>query len=279
VNKHFKTAGIIFLKFLLLLAIWIISIVIVDSYSNPIEQLGKPSSVLLFELIPFLGILIGHLLLIHFLEKSNLSFIRLGQSQFVQQLLVGFFWGMFWLILAVVPIYVLGKGQLSTTFTLTAAHLTVYFLILLLNAAMQEMLVHGYLFALLQKNYSKPIALVVSSIFFLLLHPGAIASGIVAAFNVFGAGLIFGLIIIRFNSLLAAIIGHTIWNYFGAVWLGLIPLSNYPTMKLMTVTGSPLIIGDKNGMETSITVTVTILLVLAMLIFGKKTQPAIEKQK
>jgi hypothetical protein len=96
---------------------------------------------------------------------------------------------------------------------------------------------------------------------------------------VFGAGLIFGLIIIRFNSLLAAIIGHTIWNYFGAVWLGLIPLSNYPTMKLMTVTGSTLIIGDKNGMETSITVTVTILLVLAMLIFGKKTQPAIEKQK
>ena len=134
---------------------------------------------------------------------------------------------------------------------------------------MQELLVHGYLFSLLQNKYSKITALIVTSILFLLLHPGAINAGIIASINVFGAGLIFGLIIICFDSLLSATVAHTIWNYFGAVWFGLIPLDNYPTMKLLKVTGDPIFIGDKNGMETSLTVTVTIVLCVALILVRK----------
>jgi uncharacterized protein len=130
---------------------------------------------------------------------------------------------------------------------------------------MQELLVHGYLFSLLQKNYSKITALMTTSLLFLLLHPGAINSGIIASINVFGAGLIFGLITIHYDSLFSATVSHTIWNYFGAVWFGLIPLDNYPSMKLISVTGNPLFIGDKNGMETSITVTMTIILIIILL--------------
>jgi len=264
-----KTLGQIIGKYLLLITIWIISIVIADALTKPIQGLGKPTSVFLFEFLPFLGMLFGHFIVIKIFEKSGLSFIRLTGHQFFSKLLVGVFFGVFWLMIAVIPIYFLGQGQLTEVFSLTATQLLIYFFILFVNAAMQELLVHGYLFSLLQNKYSKITALIVTSILFLLLHPGAINAGIIASINVFGAGLIFGLIIICFDSLLSATVAHTIWNYFGAVWFGLIPLDNYPTMKLLKVTGDPIFIGDKNGMETSLTVTVTIVLVITIILIRK----------
>jgi membrane protease YdiL (CAAX protease family) len=264
-----KTLGQIIGKYLLLITIWIISIVIADALTKPIQGLGKPTSVFLFEFLPFLGMLFGHFIVIKIFEKSGLSFIRLTGHQFFSKLLVGVFFGVFWLMIAVIPIYFLGQGQLTEVFSLTATQLLIYFFILFVNAAMQELLVHGYLFSLLQNKYSKITALIVTSILFLLLHPGAINAGIIASINVFGAGLIFGLIIFCFDSLLSATVAHTIWNYFGAVWFGLIPLDNYPTMKLLKVTGDPIFIGDKNGMETSLTVTVTIVLVITIILIRK----------
>jgi membrane protease YdiL (CAAX protease family) len=264
-----KTLGQIVGKYLLLITLWIFSIVIADSLTIPIQELGKPSSAFFFEFLPFLGMFFGHLILIKFFEKSGLSFIRLSTNQFFSKLLIGVFFGLFWLAIAVIPIYLLGQGQLTEVFSLTVTQLLIYFLILFINAAMQELLVHGYLFSLLQNKYSKITALLVTSILFLLLHPGAINAGIIASINVFGAGLIFGLIIICYDSLLSATVAHTIWNYFGAVWFGLIPLDNYPTMKLLKVTGDPIFIGDKNGMETSLTVTITIVLVIAIIFVSK----------
>ncbi|MBK6476674.1 MAG: CPBP family intramembrane metalloprotease [Flavobacteriales bacterium] len=91
-----------------------------------------------------------------------------------------------------------------------------------------------------------------------------------ASINVFGAGLIFGLITIKFDSLICSTFAHTVWNYFGAVWFGLIPLDNYPSMKLISVTGNSLLIGDKNGMETGFIVSSNYVS-LCYLVMDKKT--------
>jgi hypothetical protein len=84
--------------------------------------------------------------------------------------------------------------------------------------------------------------------------------------------LLFGLITIKFDSLFSATVAHTTWNYFGAVWLGLIPLDNYPSMKLIAVSGNPFIVGDKNGIETSIIVTITVLILLTIIIKNSRQQ-------
>lgn len=269
-KEKLKTVGSIIGKFLLLLTIWIISIVIADSLATPIKNLGKPASVFLFEFLPFFGLFLGHIILIRLFEKSGLSFIRLSNANFLPKFLIGFLFGLFWLSIAVIPIYFIGQGQLTKEFSLTAIQMLVYFFILFINAAMQELLVHGYLFSLLQNKYSKVTALVTTSLLFLLLHPGAINAGVIASINVFGAGLIFGLITVYYDSLFSATLAHTIWNYFGAVWLGLIPLDNFPSMKLITLTGNPLFIGDENGMETSIIVTASIIIIIA-IIMNRKT--------
>jgi uncharacterized protein len=269
-----KTVGQIIGKFLLLLTIWILSIVLADNLIPILQKQGKPTSTFFFEFIPFLGILIGHIAVIKFFEKSNLKYVRISRNFVVRNTMIGFLLGFLWLSVSVLTIYFVGQGTINNTFSMTITQLFTFFAILFINAAMQELLVHGYLLSLLFEKYSKITALIVTSLLFLLLHPGAINSGVVASINVFGAGLIFGLITIKFDSLLTATIAHTIWNYFGAVWFGLIPLDNYPSMKLISVSGNPLIIGDKNGMETSIIVTVTVVIFVAYL-WTKKTAPNI----
>lgn len=270
-NHNLIILGQIIGKFILLLTLWIFSIVIADSLTPVIERQGKPISTLLFEFIPFLGLVIGHFVMTKYFEKSNFTFVRISKSNIWRNILLGFGVGLLWLTLSVLPIFFLGKGRLSIDFTMTTMQLLVYFVILCINAGMQELLIHGYLLSQLQRKYSTNVAIISTSLLFLLLHPGAINSGVIASINVFGAGLLFGLMTIKYDSLIVTTIAHGVWNYFGAVWLGLIPLSNYPSMRLISIFGNPLIIGDKNGIETSIVVTIT-MMIFVLYFWKSKSQ-------
>ena len=266
-----KQIGIIIGKYLLLITYWILSIVLADSLTPILNEQGKPISTFFFEFIPFLGLVIGHFVMTKVFEKSTFDFVRVNKDNLLKNIVYGILFGLLWLTVSVIIICLLGNGKLNISFTLTAAQLLLFFFVLFINASMQELLVHGYLFSLLESKYSKLTALIATSFLFLLLHPGAINSGLTASINVFGAGLIFGLITIKFDSLICATFAHTVWNYFGAVWFGLIPLDNYPSMKLISVTGNSLLIGDKNGMETGFIVTVT-MLTFVMYLWTRKQQ-------
>ena len=266
-----KQIGIIIGKYLLLITFWILSIVLADSLTPILNEQGKPISTFFFEFIPFLGLVIGHFVMTKVFEKSTFDFVRVNKDNLLKNIVYGILFGLLWLTVSVIIICLLGNGKLNISFTLTAAQLLLFFFVLFINASMQELLVHGYLFSLLESKYSKLTALVATSFLCLLLHPGAINSGLTASINVFGAGLIFGLITIKFDSLICATFAHTVWNYFGAVWFGLIQLDNYPSMKLISVTGNSLLIGDKNGMETGFIVTVT-MLTFVMYLWTRKQQ-------
>ncbi|MBK9598005.1 MAG: CPBP family intramembrane metalloprotease [Flavobacteriales bacterium] len=266
-----KQIGIIIGKYLLLITFWILSIVLADSLTPILNEQGKPISTFFFEFIPFLGLVIGHFVMTKVFEKSTFDFVRVNKDNLLKNVVYGILFGLLWLTVSVIIICLLGNGKLNNSFTLTAGQLLLFFFVLFINASMQELLVHGYLFSLLESKYSKLTALIATSFLFLLLHPGAINSGLTASINVFGAGLIFGLITIKFDSLICATFAHTVWNYFGAVWFGLIPLDNYPSMKLISVTGNSLLIGDKNGMETGFIVTVT-MLTFVMYLWTRKQQ-------
>lgn len=275
VIKRIKQLAAIIGKFLLLLTFFILSIVLADSLTPVLQRQEKPIATFFFEFIPFLGLLFGHFFMVKFFEKSNLGFVRVSGRNAGKNIALGFAVGLMWVTASMLAIYVLGQGKLNDRFLLTVPQLLYYFLLLLINASMQELLVHGYLFSVLERTYSKLTALITTSILFLLLHPGAMQSGLVASINVFGAGLIFGLITMKFDSLVLATVAHTTWNYFGAVWFGQIPLDNYPSLQLISVTGDPLIVGDKNGMETSVVVTVIIFFVVAYFSILKQQVPRV----
>ena len=193
-----KQIGIIIGKYLLLITFWILSIVLADSLTPILNEQGKPISTFFFEFIPFLGLVVGHFVMTKVFEKSTFDFVRVNKDNLLKNIAYGILFGLLWLTVSVIIICLLGNGKLNNSFTLTAGQLLLFFFVLFINASMQELLVHGYLFSLLESKYSKLTALIATSFLFLLLHPGAINSVLIASMNVFGSGLIFVLIRIKF---------------------------------------------------------------------------------
>ena len=105
-----------------------------------------------------------------------------------------------------------------------------------LAAAMEELVVRGYLFSLLRRQWGTRAALVTTSLAFGALHvlnPGASVESIV---NVTLAGFLLGGVLILTESLYAAIATHFAWNwtmsalFHSAVSGASIPAPNYTTL-------------------------------------------------
>lgn len=105
-----------------------------------------------------------------------------------------------------------------------------------LAAAMEELVVRGYLFSLIRRQWGWQAALAATSIVFGALHllnPGVSAGSI---FNVTLAGFFLGGILLTTRSLYAAIAAHFSWNwtmsalFHSAVSGASIPAPNYATV-------------------------------------------------
>jgi uncharacterized protein len=125
----------------------------------------------------------------------------------------------------------LGVKSAASGSWINAAVFDVAFFIL--AAAMEELVVRGYLFSLLRRQWGARSALVATSVIFGALHvfnPGADAESI---FNVTLAGLLLGGILLATRSLYAAIAAHFAWNwtmsalFHSAVSGASIPAPNY----------------------------------------------------
>jgi membrane protease YdiL (CAAX protease family) len=84
---------------------------------------------------------------------------------------------------------------------------------LLPSAALEELFIRGYAFALLRRTAGWKLALIVTSVVFGMLHawnPGADAESILA---VIVAGFFLGMILLATGSLYAAIAAHFAWNW------------------------------------------------------------------
>jgi hypothetical protein len=86
-------------------------------------------------------------------------------------------------------------------------------LFLLPAAAAEELLVHGYLFAVLRSRFGARAALVATSIAFGLLHLANPGAGVQPVLVVIAAGFFIGTVFLWTGSLPAAIMLHLGWNW------------------------------------------------------------------
>ena len=132
-------------KFILLILIWSGGIAIVDYYDKSILTLGKPASSFIFEFFPFLFILLPSLLLWKFLDQKMLNDFGFNTDNFFKNITVGILIGIIWIGLTVMGLYL--TCTLHTNFNLKIGinMLIVYFIILVINTIMQDILCRGYL--------------------------------------------------------------------------------------------------------------------------------------
>ena len=140
-----------------------------------------------------------------------------------------------------------------------------------INTIMQEMLVRGYLYQMIKRNYNVVAATVVSTMLFTLAHGGAFEAGILPVLNVLTMSLFMTAVLEYTTYLIAPIIIHFLWNSVGAIILGGVSLAeDYPHLFNMTFCGYQLLYCGIYKIEGSVVVFVLNLLMIIGLIVAKK---------
>lgn len=133
---------------------------------------------------------------------------------------------------------------------------------------MQELLVRGYIYQLLKKQYNIPAAVIVTTAIFTLLHGGAFEAGIIPVINVVAMSLFATALYESEKTILAPIMAHAIWNIIGALILGGVSLADdYPSVLNMTASANKLLSGGEYKMEASIVVTILNLILLGIFYY------------
>lgn len=180
----------------------------------------------------------------------------------------GFLAGLVWLA---VPVMILtAAGVLHLERGEPVSMLWLWLLSVLLNAAMQELLVRGYLYRLIRDKYHAAAAAAVTTALFTLMHGGILEAGPVPVLNVLTMSLLMTLVLEYTGSLLTPVIMHFLWNSIGAVLLGGVCLAeDYPHVFHAVFAGEAWLSGGAYKLEGSAAVLAVNLLLIAW--FGAKT--------
>ena len=120
----------------------------------------------------------------------------------------------------------------------------------------EEIAIRGYILQNLSRSFNKYIALVLSSLVFMIMHIGNPNMSAVPLFNLFLAGLLLGIYCIHKNNLWFPIGAHITWNYFQGPVLGFeVSGNDVDSILIQSLNGSELITGGEFGFEGSIILT------------------------
>ena len=218
------------------------------------------------ELIPLVSIIA--LTLIFWLIDKRKTRLHLT-GKLVNNIILGCVTGAVWLGISVGILAIIGVVHIDRRNQISM--LWLWMISAFLNTVMQEMLVRGYLYQMIKRNYNAVAATVVSTMLFTFAHGGAFEAGILPVLNVLTMSLFMTAVLEYTNSLVAPIIVHFLWNSVGAIILGGVSLAeDYPHLFNMTFGGNQLLSGGIYKIEGSVVVFVLNVLMIIGFIVAKK---------
>lgn len=213
----------------------------------------------LFALVSVAVALISVFLFRKKIDKMSITSLGLnwkGNGNFAA---TGFFAGLFFLGCSTLLLFAL-KYLEFTDFEFDGSSLYVGLGLMVLIAFSEELAFRGYVLTTLLPATNKWVALLVSSLFFALLHMGNPGAGLVPILNVFIAGLLLGVNYIYTRNLWFGIFLHMAWNFFQGPVLGFrvsgVGLKSLLQQKLQ---GPLMITGGDFGLEGSLIASAVLL--------------------
>ncbi len=243
--------------------------------TEKMQALSGDETYILLSLFGMTAVLVLVPLYCRFIEKrsfSSMGFRRGGLVKYGIGLLAGLLMAgaMFGLTLLSGSITV-SAGAFST------GRFLLFLLAFLLQGAAEEVLLRGY-FTVSAANSTGPIpAVLLSSLFFALLHFGNNGIGLISFLNLFLFGLFMALFLLKTNSIFAACALHGIWNFAEGCIFGL-PVSGMSITTSLLASSSladrTLTNGGAFGPEGGAVVTVILLLSLTLLLYWPQKKKA-----
>ncbi len=142
----------------------------------------------------------------------------------------------------------------------TAPALLALFLCVFVQSGAEELVCRGYLMRKAEGYFGTAAAVVLSSLLFAAMHlmnPGVTVLSVV---NIFLVGVLFALLVLRFDSLWVAMAAHAGWNFVQAMIFGLPNSGNPAAYSLLAPTGAStsLVYDAMFGVEGSLPATVVL---------------------
>ncbi len=119
----------------------------------------------------------------------------------------------------------------------------------------EEMLLRGWLQPVLAQHWSRPIAVLTTAALFAALHLIAGARDSIALINLFLGGVLFGLLALRSNGLVAPVAAHFVYNVVEQSLFGLSPnpgVGVFGTVFDLDLRGQSLWGGSEEGLNASV---------------------------
>ena len=216
------------------------------------------------ELIPLVFMLIFTIV---FMLFENMSTKILFNENIAKGILTGTIVGFLWI--GIPSTILIFSKQLIVAEKNTISFILLWITSAFINVVMQELLVRGYIYQLLKKDYNIFVAVLVSTVLFTAMHLGAFEAGFIPVVNVITMCLFTTMLYETERTLFAPIMAHAVWNIIGAIFLGCVNLAeDYPHMFTLISSQNILLSGGEYKIEASIIVTI-INIVLTALFFIK----------
>ena len=216
-NKHsplIETYIFIFSYIALMLALALVTIILTEGVPA-----GSDSYVLL-TLGAFIVPIIISLFVITKIEKRSLRGIGFSRDNIVSSLVKGLVLGFVMFILVVVIGMALGQYSFEG-FDFSSINLALpYLLVFIIQPFAEEIYTRGWIIPLFSKNYSVFVAIMVSTLFFVVGHVGNNGFNVVAIINLLLFSVLLSVLFLKADNIWICGALHSAWNFTQSYLLG-----------------------------------------------------------
>lgn len=265
-------------KMLLALLIFIIVVVIGQQIASKLLSLtpfDKNVRNLLKGFFVSSACILSYILFFKNFEKRQIT--EFSSKGLVQNLAIGTLLGFVMQSLTILIIYL--TGNYSVLSVNPVSFILIPFALMFTVAIIEEVLVRGIIFRIIEEKLGSYIALTISSLLFGILHLGNAHSTILSSICITTAGFLFGAIFIYSRNLWVPIALHFAWNFTQSGIFGAITSGNEKTNSLLEakIQGPTFITGGEFGPEGSIQAIIICLIATVILLVLNAKQKKIIK--
>ncbi len=237
--------------------------------------LHLPAWIRVINMIAEAGLIVVFILYCRLFEKRKISTMGFQKKGVIKESLRGVLLGVF----AFAAVYLICLLSGSLQFSADAAgnfsflYLFGFLLGCMVRGMAEEVICRGYLFVSLTKRYSVIFSIVLSSLFFMMMHGMNTEMSALSYLNLFLFGALMALLMIRYENIWLIGAFHGIWNFAGENIFGVQVSGLQEQFSLFSMTpidGRGLLNGGSFGLEGGLAMTLVFLGILALLLWRMK---------
>lgn len=229
-----------------------------------------------------LSVILLIFLWVRFVEKRKFSSLGFDKNNFILKYITGFIIGIIMMSATVALLYLFGLITVDNNVSQVIGGFALSSILLVIPAwmiqsAMEEIIARGWLLNVLGARYTPIIGLIISSVFFGLVHLENPGISFIAILNIILVGLFFGLCVIKTNNLWVVCGIHASWNFsqgniFGFKVSGSRSVAG--SIFNLNLRGNELMSGGDFGPEAGLCATIVLIIctiIIALILKNKNT--------